>query len=184
MSEIDKGKSALGITARVAQEAQEATVVGEQIKQAIDLPALRLQEEILRETEKKKTYNKHDVLRGLSVNDLLHLRQEIDNLLPALKLTDMNLEEELVIQYQLAKNLQTSVLDNSSKGTPDKEKSQLLKNATSTLQALISLQGSVYTHERLKLVESCMKRAFEGVSLEIRTKFFESYEKLLKDSLK
>jgi hypothetical protein len=52
------------------------------------------------------------------------------------------------------------------------------------LQSLISLQNEVYTTERLKFVEGCIKKAFETVSLDIRTKFFESYEKLLKDSIK
>lgn len=178
-----KGLTVLGVSAKATQSAEKVVEAGDIIREKVNIAALREKDAISRQIAAKGIV-KHENLLKMSPTELYHLRQEIDALLPAVKLTDMNLEEELVIQYQLAKTLQKSVMENDSKGTPDKEKSQLLKNATATLQSLINLQSTVYTSERLKFVESCMRNAFEGVSLDIRTKFFESYEKLLKDSQK
>lgn len=120
-------------------------------------------------------------LQKMNELELLNLRQEIDLLLPNKILSDLDMEEELMAQYMLAKLLQNNVHQDTNKGTTDKEKGQLLRMATTTLESLIRLQNSVYTSERIKHVESALAAAFEEAPLGVKTKFFNQYEMLIKE---
>lgn len=109
----------------------------------------------------------------MEVRDLLELRARIDARLPATSLNQMNLEEELVIQYQTAKALQTSVLNG---GEEANKKAQTVNTCAAALQALVKMQAEYHTAERLKIIESRLIRALDRVPREYLEDFFAWYE--------
>lgn len=114
-----------------------------------------------------------DFLEGLDEYDLLLVRSAIDSRLPPPDLQSLNLEHELVRQFQTARALQTLVL---SGGEEANKKAQTLNACAAALQALIKMQSEFHTAERLKNIESKLIRALEHVPAEALTEFFEWYE--------
>jgi len=115
-------------------------------------------------------------LAGFSIEGLLALRAQIDERLPATQLKDLDLETELVIQFQVVKTLQTRVMDD--KTTPSNQRAQVANSCASTLQQLTKMQAEFYTSERFKAIESALIKLLrkwpEG---EVET-FFDEYETL------
>lgn len=142
----------------------------------IDLAALRKTELAM-----SASPNKGVTLANMDELSLLNMRQEIDLLLPTKFLADLDMEQELVAQYMLAKLLQNNVQMAVDKGVSDKEKGQLLRMATTTLESLIKLQNATYTSERIKHVEVALAGAFDEIDLEIRNKFFTKYKALISE---
>lgn len=112
-------------------------------------------------------------LNALSVEQLLELRGEIDSLLPAKSLNDLNLEHELVIQFTFARTLQSEIL--SSAEEPSK-KASVLNACASALQALVKMQSEHHTAERLKNIEQRLIKALLKVPEEYVREFFSWYE--------
>lgn len=149
----------------------------------VDLSRAAFSIDKLRQTEKAMGSSSTNAIRlaGMKELELLNLRQEIDQLLPTKALSDLDMEEELMAQYMLAKLLQNNVHADTEKGVTDKEKGQLLRMATTTLESLIKLQNATYTSERIKHIEVALAGAFADVDLEIRTKFYAKYEALISE---
>ena len=149
----------------------------------VDLATPALNLAALRKTE--KTVNRADAgvtnLNAMTELQLLNLRQEIDMKLPSKALADLDMEAELVAQYMLAKLLQNNVHQDSEKGVTDKEKGQLLRMATTTLESLIKLQNSTYTSERIKHIEVALAAAFAEVPIEVKQVFYTKYEALVNE---
>lgn len=112
-------------------------------------------------------------LAEMDVMALLELRSQINMMLPAIALKDMNLEEELVIQFQTAKAFQHEVL---SSGEEANKKAQTLNACTATLQNLIKMQSEYHTAERLKNIESRLIKALNTIPDEHLKEFFAWYE--------
>lgn len=123
-------------------------------------------------------------LDTLSLVELYSLRQEVDAKLPAKSLMDMNLEEELVLQYQLGKAVQQEVFDDTVFKMPQKDKAQLLKMTTVTLESLIKLQNSVYNSERIKALELALGYAFKGVDKAVIAAFYAKYKETVSETAK
>lgn len=123
-------------------------------------------------------------LINLSEIELRNLRAQIDGMLPVKTLADMNMEEELVSQYKLAQALQNKVANDTEKGISEKDKGVLLRLATATLEALIKLQGTTYTSERLKYVEIALAFAFDEVPIAIKEQFYTKYATLLEQNVR
>lgn len=113
-------------------------------------------------------------LANLPVEELLKLRADIDKLLPATAMKDLDLEKELVIQFQVAKALQTETL--ASKTEEANRKAQVANTTASILQQLIKMQAEFHTAERLKNIESRLIRCLEKVPEQYLLEFFEWYE--------
>lgn len=109
----------------------------------------------------------------LDIANLLELRAKIDAALPALALKDMNLEEELVIQFLTAKTLQTTVVSSDEEAN---KKAQTVNTCASALQALIKMQTEFHTAERLKAIEARLIKALDKVPKKYLEEFFEWYE--------
>jgi len=73
-------------------------------------------------------------LESMSLQSLLELRARIDEALPATALKDLDLEQELVIQYQTLKALQKRVLDDDE--VPANQRAQVANSVGATLQNL------------------------------------------------
>lgn len=105
---------------------------------------------------------------------LLGLRAEIDSVLPPMKLSAMNLEEELMIQFHTARALQTATLAESF--TEANKKAQVVNSTASTLQALIKMQTDFHTAERFKRIETILIECLRGLPEDMTNQFFERYE--------
>lgn len=122
-------------------------------------------------TPKERTNVELDLL---DVDELLRLRGEIDKRLPAVKLNDMNLEEELVRQYLKVITLQDDVMADDD--VLANQKAQVAGQVASTLQQLVKMQSEFHTAERLKAIESRLIRALDKVPAEHLEEFFKWYE--------
>lgn len=112
-------------------------------------------------------------LESLTQLQLFTLREHINSLLPPGSLRDLNLEEELVLQFRMARAFQAMVLD--SEDEPQK-KAAVMNSCAATIQALVKMQSEFYTAERLKEIESKLIKALERVPAETLRDFFDWYE--------
>jgi hypothetical protein len=108
--------------------------------------------------------------------ELLELRQQIDRRLN-LDLADLNLTQELVLQFKQAKNLLDDILDDSE--IASNQKSAVLNSATSILSAIAKAQEQIYSAERLKTIEAATIKALKTLPLEAQEAFFSLYGKYL-----
>lgn len=118
-------------------------------------------------------------LKNLKVHDLISLRHEIDALLPPRTLEEVNLVEELMLQYQAAKSLFSTVLN--SVAVPANQKAQVLNTCTSVLEQITRTQTALYTAERIKLVEQALEKTFALAAPHLKQEFFDRYEALLRE---
>ena len=107
------------------------------------------------------------------VSELLKLRAEIDSRLPASKLSEMNLEQELVIQFLTVKELQTEVLGNMEEAN---KKAQVCNTVATIMSQLVKMQVELHTAERLKDIETRLIKALNKLPKELMDEFFEWYE--------
>lgn len=108
---------------------------------------------------------------------LLALRAEIDAALPPARLSAMNLEEELVLQFKTAKALQTITLGEAT--TEANKKAQVVNTTAATLQALVKMQADFYTAERFKRIELLLIETLRTLPQDAVADFFERYEREL-----
>lgn len=115
-------------------------------------------------------------VEGMSIDQLLKLRSDIDNQLPASSLKDIDLEHELVIQFLTVKNLQSGVLDDE--GVQANQKAQVANSCASTLQQLVKMQTEFFTAERFKEIENHLIASLRELPAEVVETFMESYERM------
>ena len=118
-----------------------------------------------------------DPLTTMSKAELRKLRNEIDKLLPPLQTVgDLNLEVELVEQYQKTKDLMDSVtLD---EGVPVNQRAQVCNAVVTALQQLVKLQEDLKKQETLKIMEACLIDAVKVLPQVAKDAFFIEYERL------
>lgn len=92
------------------------------------------------------------------------------------KLEDLDLESELIGQYENVTALQESVLMDDS--IPPSQRAQVAGQVTSTLGALIKLQEDLQRVEAFKLMESVLSDALKVLPKSTRDEFFTEYEML------
>lgn len=112
------------------------------------------------------------------VQQLIAWRDEITRHLPPTNLKDMNLEEELLLQFHAVRDLQGTVLEDEE--IPLNQRAQLANNVASTLSKLIEMQEKVYTQERFKLMEGILIRCLNRLPEESAAQFLDEYERALK----
>lgn len=119
----------------------------------------------------------HD-LEGMEFSELMELRNEIDRHLPATKLSDVNLAEELVLQFQTVKHLQTDVLRVGSKVSAQQQ-SAVANSCATALAHLVKMQTELHTAERLKNIEQVLIQVMRDQTESVQHAFFEKYERML-----
>jgi uncharacterized protein (UPF0147 family) len=117
-------------------------------------------------------------LSGLTVHELIALRAEIDTFLPSMSMSDMNMEQELLLQFQQTKTLLNTILTDEE--VPANQKAQVINTCNAILTEITKTQSSLYNAERLKIMEQCLTNALKSAPTEVSDKFFESYERELK----
>ena len=137
-----------------------------------------LKNESLKTPESSKQRQQTD-LQNLSVDELLSLRSEIDELLPARALGDIDLEHELVVQFLAVKSLQANVLQDEH--TAANQKAQVANAVASTLQQLVKMQSEHYNAERFKRIEALLVKSMKLMPVEAAEAFLNEYEELARE---
>lgn len=115
--------------------------------------------------------------RSLPIDVLIEYRDEITKCLPPLALKDMNLEEELLLQFHAVRSLQNNVITDAE--LPLNQRAQVANAVANTLTKLIDMQESVYTQERFKAIEMALIRALGTLPEDAAKAFIDQYEKVL-----
>lgn len=115
-----------------------------------------------------------DALPHYSPAELLQLRNAINKLLPRRSLSQINMEEELVLQLQTAQDLIYDTLQDE--GTPANQKAQVVNACTAIIAQLVKLQVDLFNAERVKNMEHALIKAVAGLPPEAVERFFASYE--------
>lgn len=115
--------------------------------------------------------------RTLPVEQLLIYRDEITQCLPATSLSELNLEQELLLQFHSIRALQTNVLDDDA--LPLNQRAQVANSVASTLNKLVEMQSAVYSAERFKGVENAMIRTLNKLPENLAKEFLDEYEKVV-----
>ena len=118
----------------------------------------------------------HDDIPELSLSERIDLYNEVKQTLPPHSLQDINLTEELVLQYMRVKELQTAVL--ADQGIPANQKAQVANSVSSTLAQLTKLQTELHTAERFKAIENLMIRYMKRLPVDVVEAFIDEYERL------
>lgn len=117
-----------------------------------------------------------DILKDLSVDDMLALRDVLNEMMPSKTFADVNLEHELIEQYNTVKNLQSDVLTDDD--VPVNQRAQVANSVASTLGQLTKMQADFYTSERFKAMEALMIKAIKKMSPEVAEAFVKEYEEM------
>lgn len=118
-------------------------------------------------------------LESFTMIQLLKLREQIERRLPPRDMGEMDMQGELMMQYQLAKALQNAVLE--SAGTPANQKAQVMNTCTAVLEQVTKLKIAAFNAERVKAMEIALERAFKGVASELKNDFYTQYTKALEE---
>ena len=110
---------------------------------------------------------------AMSVSELLSLRAQIDARLPARELKDLDLEHELIVQFQTVKTLQMDIMDSNAMGN---QKAQVANTVASTLNQLVMMQEKYHNGERLKQIETKLIKALNKLPQDQLKEFFDWYE--------
>lgn len=122
-----------------------------------------------------------DLFSFLSVlpeSELRRVKFFIDQRLPSSEIGSLNLEEELVQQYLLVKDLQDSVISDIS--IPANQKATVANSVASTLSQLIKLQEDLKREENLKLMEAVLIEVVKTFKDSDKEEFFSEYNRLAK----
>lgn len=119
-------------------------------------------------------------INNLSQEQLVKLRTEIDSNL-SLDINEMDLHDELSLQYRQAKALYTEVKDDSE--TPANQKAQVLNTISSILTTITKTISEVYSIERHKKIEAATLAAVRDLPEENKKKFFDMLKDYLEDDL-
>ena len=117
-----------------------------------------------------------------TVAELVRFRDEITRQLPATELSKLNLEEEVLLQYHVLREMQSEVL--SSDEVPANQRAQVANSVASILKTLGDYQVALYTSERFKEIENLLIRHLSLLPEESAAKFITEYEQILENARK
>ncbi len=117
-------------------------------------------------------------LKEMPVKELRKVLALIESLLPSQKVKNLDLEDELMQQYDKTKDLMDECI-----GDPDiapNQKAQVANSVVSTLGHLVKLQEDLRLQQTLKLMESTLIDMIKTLPKEIKDEFFLEYEERAK----
>ena len=115
----------------------------------------------------------------LTQADLRKLKAQIEEKLPQSKgnkLKDIDLEEEMVAQLTVTKELQDDVLGDPD--IPANQKAQVINATASAIQQLVRMQVDLKRDEQLKRMEAALMKAVALMGDAEKAVFFDTYEQL------
>lgn len=114
----------------------------------------------------------------LSEAELLSCHDEVMKRLPPTKLSEMNLEHEVMLQFYTMRNLQTSVMDDED--TPVNQRAQVGNAVGAILNRMTELQNTLYTSEIFKMIEGAMIRQLKKMPEDLAEKFLVEYAEIVR----
>lgn len=117
-------------------------------------------------------------LKEMPVKELRKVQAMIESLLPGQKVKSLDLEDELMQQYDKTKDLMDSCI-----GDPDvaaNQKAQVANSVVSTLGHLVKLQEDLRLQQTLKLMEATLIDVIKTLPQEAKDEFFAEYEERAK----
>lgn len=116
------------------------------------------------------------ILKTWPRENLVALRDDIEQIVPRHSLKDLNLEKEMVEQLSVAKRLQDDTLD-----APDvapNQKAQVLNATASAISALVKMQIDLELATQLRTMEEALVESLQILPEEARDAYFASYERI------
>lgn len=107
--------------------------------------------------------------------ELLVLRHRIDAMLPPMRMSEMNLEEEVVRQFMTVKALQGTTLSGNDEAN---KKASVVNACAAALQTLAKLQIELHSAERFKTIENLLIKHLKAWPEDLARAFLEDYAKL------
>lgn len=114
---------------------------------------------------------------SMPLDQLLELRNQIEQRLPAKDLKDLNLSRELVLQVLALQSLQNRVLTDDD--VPANQQAQVANALSGALTTLVKLQADVFTTERLKRLEAIFVDAINALPEEVKHEAIARYTEML-----
>jgi hypothetical protein len=115
-------------------------------------------------------------LNKIPLADLIDLYEAVKNALPPSKLQDIDLAQEIILQFMRVKELQTLTLGDGE--TPANQKAQVANSVSAILAQLMKLQTELHTAERFKILESILIQTLKDFP-ELADAFLLEYERVL-----
>lgn len=115
--------------------------------------------------------------KSLPIDLLILYRDQITRELPPLALKDMNMEEELLLQFHNLRALQNQVLNDDT--LPLNQRAQVANSVANVLENLTSRQEKIYSSERFKLIENLLIRHLNLLPEATAEAFIVEYERIL-----
>lgn len=129
------------------------------------------------QAQRQKTHHLEFNLEGMTLTELLSLRNAVEQKLPARDLRDINMERELVLQLMTLQELQARVL--AEEETPANQMAQVANSLSSALTGLAAVQSKIYSSERIKRIEQILLDCLRDLPAETVSEFMDGYERLL-----
>lgn len=123
--------------------------------------------------EKTKNTSKFDIER-MSQEELLLLHSKIEQRITGVKLSDINLEKETLIQFQKAKLLQEKA--GESKDVPVNQLAQVQNSIRTILESLAKMQMEIHNSEAIKRLKAAIVKVMKTQSKEAQDAFFDMLE--------
>lgn len=117
-------------------------------------------------------------LKEMPVQELRKVMAMIEELLPGQKVKSLDLEDELMQQYDKTKDLMDSCI--SDPDIAPNQKAQVANSVVSTLGHLVKLQEDLRLQQTLKLMESTLIDVIKTLPQEAKDGFFMEYEERAK----
>ncbi len=117
-------------------------------------------------------------LKEMPVKELRKLMAMIESLLPGQKVKSLDLEDELLQQYTMTKELMEGCRDDPD--VPPSQKTQVANSVVSTLKQIRDMQEDLRLQQTLKLMESTLIDVIKTLPQEAKDEFFVEYEERAK----
>ena len=111
------------------------------------------------------------------LEELIKIRDEITQHLPPMSLRDIDMEQELLLQYHSLRKLQNDVLSDNE--TPVNQRAQVANSVSGVLAKIGELQQTLYDSERLKRIEKILVSVLEHLPVPVAEAFLTKYEEEL-----
>lgn len=115
---------------------------------------------------------------ALPVDELIRMYDEIKQHLPPTKLSDLNLEEEVLLQFHAMRALQGTVMSDDE--VPVNQRAQVANGVANILEKLGDMQSALYSSERFKDIENVLIRSLNLLPEAASAEFLTEYEKRLR----
>jgi hypothetical protein len=139
-----------------------------------DAPATTFDGDQGRQKKPKSTYN----WSLHTVDELVRFRDEITKHLPPLELKDLDMEEEVILQYHTLRSLQGNALDDTD--FPLNQRVQLANSVNSCLAKMTEIQNELFSSERFKRIENVLIRQLSKLPEDVAAAFIAEYETALR----